>query len=138
MPTSRQSRQYTGFACRSGRTALITLLSSMHRVRQALQRGVEGCVLLGKTKAHHRRHGILFIESRHRDRRYLVIGHDALAERFVGLVEPERRKIDREEISALRFQYRKADAFQPLRETVAASRQILAHVVKIVCRLAEA
>ena len=87
-------------------------LTAMHRVRQTLQRGVEGCILLGETEPHHRGHRILLVEGRHRDRRHLVVGHDALAECLVGLVEPERRKVDGEEIGALRPQHREADALQ--------------------------
>ena len=59
------------------------------------------------------------------------------AERLVGLVETERRQVDGEEIGALRPQHRKADALQPLGQTVAAARQLLAHVEEIVVRLAE-
>ena len=92
--------------------ASVDLLRRVHRVRQALQRGVERCVLLGETEPHHRGHRILLVERRHRDRRDLVVGDDALAERLVGLVEPERRQIDGEEIGALRLEHRKADALQ--------------------------
>src|SRR6266480_1016147 len=99
------------------------LLSAMHRVRQALQRDIEGCILLGKTETHHRRHRILFIKGGHRDRRDLVVGDDALAERLVVLVEAERRKVHGEEIRALRAKHREADALQPPGETVAAARQ---------------
>ena len=78
------------------------------------------------------------VERRHRNRRDLVVGHDALAERLVGLVEAERRKIDGEEIGALRAKNREADALQSLGQAVAAARQILAHLMKIIRRLAEA
>src|SRR6266487_4232566 len=84
------------------------LLSAMHRVRQALQRDIEGCILLGKTETHHRRHRILFIKGAHRDRRDLVVGDDALAERLVVLVEAERRKVLGEDIRALHPQPRPA------------------------------
>ena len=56
----------------------------------------------------------------------------------VGLVQPERRQIDGEEISALRFQHGKADALQPLGQAIPAPRQLLAHVVEILGRLVEA
>ena len=82
--------------------------------------------------------GILLIERRYRNSRDLVVGHDAPAERLVGLVEAERRKVDREEIGALRAQHREADALQSLGQAVAAARQILAHLMKIIRRLAEA
>src|SRR5665213_1310612 len=84
----------------------------MHRVGQTLQRGIEGRVLFGETETHHRGHRIPFIERRYRDRRHLVVGDNAPAECLVGLVEAEWRKIDGQEISALRSQHGKAEAFQ--------------------------
>src|ERR1700716_511607 len=113
-------------------------LSAVHRVGQTFQRGVESGIFLGKTKTHDRRHRLLFIESRPRDSRDLVVGHDAHAERRVGLVKTQRRKVDREEVGALRPKNREADALQSLGETVAAPRQFLAHLIKIIRRLAEA
>src|ERR1700730_11601354 len=91
------------------------LLSPVHRVGQTLQRGVEGCILLGEAETHHRGHGILLVKGRHRDRRDLVIVYDTLAERLIGLVETERRKVDGEEVGALRAKHREADALQPRR-----------------------
>src|SRR5450755_897752 len=105
------------------------LLAAVHGVRQALQRGVERLVLLGKTEPHHRRHRIRLIKGRHRDRRDLVVGHDAPAERLVGLIETEWRQIDGEKIGALRPKNGKSDALQPRGETVTAARQFLAHLI---------
>ena len=127
----------TAMRTRSG-SRIFFLSAAMHRVRQALQRGIERCVLLGEAEPHHRGHRILLVEGRYRDRGDLVVVDDALAERLVGFVEPERRKIDREEIRPLRFQHGKADALQPLGQPVPAPRQILAHVVEIFSRLVEA
>src|ERR1019366_2603303 len=126
-----------GFEGWSGCASCVYLLSTVYRVRQTLQRGVQSCILLGKTKTHDRRHRILFIECRHRDRRNLVVGHDALAERLVGLVETQRRKVDREEMGALRPKHREADILQSRSETVTAPRQLLAHLIKILRRLAK-
>src|SRR3954469_15029768 len=110
-------------------------LAPMHRVVQALQRGVEGRILLGEAEAHHRGHGILFVERRYRNRRDFVIGDDAPAEGLVALVEAQRRKVDGEEIRALRAKNREADALQSPGEPVAASRQILAHLKEVFRRL---
>src|SRR5258707_15083449 len=137
MRRPRQLRQQLEFESNSSR-ASSSASSAVHRIGQALQRGVEGCSLLGETKTHDRRHGVLFIECRLRDRRYLVVGHDALAERLVGFAKPERGKVDREEIGALRAKNREADALQSRGEAVAAPRQLFAHLIEIIRRLAEA
>src|SRR5260370_38167627 len=108
MRTPRQLRQQIEFESSSS-PASSSASSAVHRVRQALQRGVEGCILLGEAKTHDRRHGILLIEGRDRDRRDLVVGHDALAESLVGFVKPERGKAYGEEIGALRPKDREAD-----------------------------
>src|SRR3954471_9974381 len=100
-------------------------LTAMHRVMQALQRGVEGRIPLREAEAHHRGHGILFVERRYRNRRDLVIGDDAPAEGLIALVKAGRRRVDGEEIRALRAQNREADALQSPGEPVTASRQIL-------------
>src|SRR5476649_2195521 len=133
----RQS-SHLGFEQRSGRASLVYLLSAMHRIGKALERGVEGCILLGETKPHDRRHRVFFIERRHRYRRHLVVGHDALAEGFVGLVKTERREVDGKEIGALRPKNRETDTLQSPGETIPASRQFRPHLMKIFGRLAEA
>jgi len=68
----------------------------VHCVRQAFQRGVQRFVFLRKTEPHHRRHRILLIERRYRDRGDFIIGDDAVAEFDIGFVEPERRQVDGE------------------------------------------
>src|ERR1700693_525741 len=111
------------------------LLSPVHRVGQTLQRGVEGCILLGEAETHHRGYGILLVKRRHRDRRHLVVGHDTLAERLVGLAETEGRKGESEKVEPKRAKPREADALKPRRQPVAAARQIGAHLVEIIRRL---
>ena len=109
----------------AARPGHVQTLAAMHRVVQALQRGVERGVVLGEAEPHHRCHDILLIERRDRNRRDLVVVHDALAERLVGLVEPKRRKIDGQEVGPLGLQNGKSDALKTLRETIAAPRQKL-------------
>src|SRR6185312_7585989 len=115
-----------------------TVLKSMHGVGQALQRAVERGILLGETEAHDRGDRVLFIERGDRDRRDLVVRYDASAKRLVGFIEPERRKIDRQEIRPLRVQHGKPDIFQAAGQTITASRQIAAHCEKELIRLGEA
>src|SRR5437667_10107247 len=114
------------------------VLATVHRVRQPLQRAVEGGVLLGKTKSHDRGHRVIFVKRRNRYRRYFVVGDDAPAKRFVSFIEAKRRKVDGEEISPLGLQHRKSDVLEPGGETIPAPRQVFAHRHEIIVGFAEA
>ena len=65
----------------------------MHRVGQALQRAVERGIFLCETEMHDRGDRIPFIKRGNRDRRDLIVRHDTPAERLVGFIEAERRKV---------------------------------------------